>query len=484
MTGEPISGAPSPHGGGLSPVDGPSTAMAEKLRRLQTVTDAALSHLGVEDLLDELLDRTMDLLAADIAAVLLLDPGGQELVPTATRGLSQEVRLGIRVPMGQGLAGRVAERGEPVVIENVDAATVISPILLATGVRSMLGVPMRYEQRVIGVLHVGTLTPRRFSTDDVELLQLVADRVSLATQARVSRLDRATTVALQRSLLPSRLPSVPGVEVAARYLPGDQVGVGGDWYDLFPLPSGLVGIVIGDVAGSGLHAAVVMGRIRSALRAYALEFDDPADVLVRLDRKVHLFEPGTMATVLYAVLEPQTGVLTASSAGHLPPVTARPDGPTQVLTVPPDLPLGAYPDAPRSSSRAVLAPGSCLFLYTDGLVERRSRPLTVGVDTLLESVTCAPPDTLCTTAMAHTLGDQPTTDDIAVLALRWLGSPGREAVPTDVAVRPGPVPGPADLPVQQGRAAREPGRPADRRTSPGRRSTSASRRRRARRTRA
>jgi phosphoserine phosphatase RsbU/P len=432
MTGVPAGGDPSGVGG-YRPVTGDRpTAVAEKLRRIQAVTDAALSRLGVEDLLDELLDRTMDLLAADIAAILLLDADGQELVPTATRGLNQEIRLGIRIPMGQGLAGRVAEQGQPLVIDHVDALSVVSPILLSTGVKSMVGVPMFHERRVIGVMHVGTLTSHRFTTDDVELLQLVADRASLATQARLSLLDRATTVALQRSLLPNRLPTVAGIEVAARYLPGDQTGIGGDWYDLFPLPSGLVGIVIGDVAGNGLHAAVVMGRIRSALRAYALEFDDPADVLVRLDRKMQLFEPGAMATALYATLDPATGAFTASSAGHLPPVTARDDGRVQVSPVPPNLPLGAYPGAPRSSTGSILDPGSCLFLYTDGLVERRGRALSGGIDLLIEALTCAPPDTLCTTAMAHTLGDQPTADDIAVLALRWLGPPASATTRTDL----------------------------------------------------
>jgi sigma-B regulation protein RsbU (phosphoserine phosphatase) len=422
-----------PARGPFGPVlgEGPPTEMTEKLRRLQSVTDAALSQLGVEDLLNELLDRTMDLLAADIAGIMLVDASGEELVPTAARGLSQEIRLGIRVPVGQGLAGRVAEQGRPLVIEQIDATNVVSPILLSTGVRSMLGVPMFQGPEVIGVLHIGTRTTRRFTTDDVELLQLVADRAGLAAQARLSRLDRAATVALQRSLLPSRLPSVAGIEVAARYLPSDQAGVGGDWYDLFRLPSGLVGIAIGDVAGNGLHAAVVMGRIRSALRAYALEFPDPADVLVRLDRKVQLFEPDAMATAIYAVLDPDTGVLIASSAGHLPPLIAVPGQPAQQLDVAANLPLGAYPDASRGSHRTVLAPGSCLLFYTDGLIERRDRPLTAGLDVLMSTVTCASPDSVCTAAVSHSLGDQPTSDDVAILALRWLGHPAAERASTD-----------------------------------------------------
>ena len=273
----------------------------EKLRRLQSIADAALSRLGVEELLAELLDRTRDLLDADTAVILLVDSTGNELVATAAKGLEEEVQQGFRLRVGEGFAGQVARQQRPIAIEHVDHSNVVNPLLLSKGVASVLGVPMINAGRLIGVLHVGALTHRQFTEDDVELLQLVADRASIATQARLSQLDRAATVALQNSLLPARPASIPGLDVAARYVPGADIGVGGDWYDLFTLPSGNVGITIGDIAGSGLRAAVVMGRIRSALRAYAMETDDPADVLTRLDRKVQRFEPDAMATVVYAV---------------------------------------------------------------------------------------------------------------------------------------------------------------------------------------
>jgi serine phosphatase RsbU (regulator of sigma subunit) len=380
----------------------------EKLRRLQTVTDAALSQLGLEDLLDELLERTRDLLSADTAAVLLLDSTGTELVATAASGLEQGVRQGVRLPVGQGFAGTVAERGEPVVVEHADR----------NDVASILGVPMFSAGRVIGVLYIGTVNRRRFTADDVELLRLVADRASLATQARLSRLDRATTLALQRSLLPSRPPAVAGLDVAARYVPGAEVGVGGDWYDLFALPSGHVGIAIGDVAGNGLHAAIVMGRIRSALRAYALETPDPAEVLTRLDRKVQLFEPGAMATVCYAVLDPRDDSLVVSSAGHLPPLTAAPDGSVRRLDVAADPPLGAYPGVTRRTTTTTLPLDTCLFLYTDGLVERRRESITVGINRLAGVLSRTSADEMCASAMAALLGDRPASDDVAVLAVR------------------------------------------------------------------
>nr|WP_240942360.1 GAF domain-containing SpoIIE family protein phosphatase [Planosporangium thailandense] len=388
------------------------------MRRLQAVTDAALSHLDVEDLLVELLDRVREILDVDTATVLLLDPSGQQLVATAARGLEEEVRQGVRIPVGSGFAGRVAAGGQPVRIEHVDPTNVINPILLDKGIASMLGVPMIVAGRVIGVLHVGTLAPRRFSDDDTDLLQRVAGRISLATQARLASIDRATTVALQRSLLPGRLGAIEGIDAAARYVPGAEVGVGGDWYDLFALPSGHIGAVIGDVAGNGLNAAVIMGRMRSALRAYALESSDPADVLTRLDRKIQLFEPDAMATVIYAVLDPARKQATLSSAGHLPPALAEPGRPARLLDVPADLPLGAYPDTRRHAVEVPLTRDSLMFFYTDGLIERRTRPIDQGFELLVSALTPGPAERVCATIMSALIGDQTTNDDVAILALQ------------------------------------------------------------------
>lgn len=393
----------------------------QKLRRIQAVTDAALSSLELDDLLGQLLERTRDLLSADTAAIMLVDPNGEELVATAASGLEEEVRQGLRIPIGQGFTGRVAAQAIPVILDRVGPDTVASPIVIDKRLSSMIGVPMLASGKVIGVLHVGSIAERRFSDDDLELLQLVADRASLATQARLSQLDRAATLALQRSLLPARPPVIAGLDVAARYLPGAQVGVGGDWYDLFQLPSGYLGLVIGDVAGNGLRAAVVMGRIRSALRAYALESDDPADVLTRLDRKIQLFEPQAMATAIYAVLHPDRAALTVSIAGHLPPVLIDADGNGRLLEARTDLPLGAYHNAARRSSTVELNSHAGLLMYTDGLVERRDRLLTEGIDLLLAEITTDPAEQLCARVTTALLRDQAASDDVAILAVRRTG---------------------------------------------------------------
>jgi phosphoserine phosphatase RsbU/P len=264
---------------------------AEKLRDIQSITDAALSMLDPRALLDALVDRAKEALQADTSAILLLDRRSGQLVATAASGLEEEVRQGVRIPVGRGFAGRIAAQGRPVVLDEVDHTKVINPILLDKGIRSLMGAPLLAEGRVIGVLHVGTLSPRAFTDDDVDLLQLAADRAAVAVQALTAQLDRATTEALQRSLLPSALPAVGGLEMAARYVPGTGK-VGGDWYDVFPLPGGEVCAVIGDVAGTGLAAAVIMGRIRSSLQSYALQTADPAEVLDRLDRKDAVLRAG------------------------------------------------------------------------------------------------------------------------------------------------------------------------------------------------
>jgi len=264
----------------------------DRLRDIQAITDAALSRLDDHDLLAELLERTRAILQADTAAVLLLDFSSGELIATATAGLEAEVVQGVRIPVGRGFAGRIAAEHQPVILDHVDHTTVLNPILWSKGIRALMGVPLIAGGKVIGVMHVGSLTPRKFTSDDVDLLQLAADRAATAVHSLMTQEDRIAAEALQRSLLPSALPPAEGAELAARYVPGKGV-VGGDWYDVFTLPSGQLGVVIGDVTGSGLQAAVIMGRMRSALRAYALETPDPATVLAKLDAKMQHFEPGT-----------------------------------------------------------------------------------------------------------------------------------------------------------------------------------------------
>ena len=388
-----------------------------RLRDFQSITDAALSRLDDRDLLAELLDRTREVLQADTAAVLLLDFASGQLIATAAAGLEEEVSQGVRIPVGRGFAGRIAAEHKPVVLDRVDHTTVLNPILWAKGIQSMMGVPMVAGGRVTGVLHVGSLTPRRFTRGDVELLQLAAARAAAAVQSMTAQSDRVAVAALQRSLVPSALPAVAGMEMAARYIPGSGA-VGGDWYDVFILPAGHVCVTVGDVAGSGLNAAVIMGRMRSALRAYALETADPAEVLGRLDRKMQHFEPDALATVLYAVIEPGLDQMHVALAGHFPPVIARPGQPAELADVQTGALIGVVPRAQRPVTTVAIPRGTLLCFFTDGLVERPGEVIDEGLDRLCRAMTAQPPEVACAAVMGALVGSQPARDDIAMLMIR------------------------------------------------------------------
>lgn len=355
----------------------------EQLRRLQRVTDAALGHLSPDELLDELLERVCEALSADTAAVLLLEPPGNMLVARAAKGLEEEVDQHVRIPFGRGFAGRIAAERRPVKIAEVDHSNVINPILREKGIRSLLGVPLVVQGEVLGVLHVGTLKPRDFGDDDVELLQLVGDRVALALKVRLQERERLVADTLQRSLLPEALPSVPGLTLASRYLPAASGMVGGDWYDAFLIPGGRLAIAIGDVAGRGLGAASVMGRVRNALRAYAFEGHPPVEVAHRLDGLVSYFDSGDLVTLLYGVVDPGLSTLRFVLAGHMPPLMLTGEGAKFVESADrSDPPLGAFDTSSFRERTVSLDPGASLLLYTDGLVERREESLAAGLERL------------------------------------------------------------------------------------------------------
>jgi sigma-B regulation protein RsbU (phosphoserine phosphatase) len=388
------------------------------LRDLQSLTDASLADLDVDDLLGELLNRVREILDADTAAVLLLDESSGMLVARAARGVEAEVRQGVRVPVGTGFAGRIAATREPIRLDRVDATTVANPVLWETGIRVMLGIPLLSGDRLLGVIHVGRLDDRPFTDKDVELLQVVAERVASASQARLLAIERAAAGLLERSLLPSRLPRCEGLEFAARYAPAEERSVGGDWYDLFTLPSGKLWIVTGDVAGHGLHAAVVMGRIRSALRAYTLLDLPPDEVLHLVDRKVDHFEIGTIATVACAVMEPPYETMTLAVAGHPPPVIAIPGRPAELVEVEPGPPLGMAADVDRWRTEVVLPRGAVVAYYTDGLVERRHESLSVGLERLRAALAPGPAETVARDLMHAMVADFVPQDDIALVVIR------------------------------------------------------------------
>jgi serine phosphatase RsbU (regulator of sigma subunit) len=372
-----------------------------------------------------LIENVRAVMSSDTATLLLLDDTRTVLEPAASAGLGRRWRGATHVPVGSGFAGRVAAGREPVVINDVNKGSVLNPILRDFGVQRLLGVPVFGSQGLLGVLHVGSLTARTFTVDDTSRLEGAAAEIGRRLSERTEDDAHLAALALQRSLLPAAPPSIDGLDVAVRYLPAEG-DLGGDWYDIFTLPSGKVGFVMGDVEGHGLRSAVAMGRLRSALRAYALDYDDPAEVLHRLDRKVNFFEGDISATVVYAVSDPPFDFLTICNAGHPPPLIARHDQPfAESADVSAGLLLGLDPEHQRLSENIPLPPGAALAFYTDGLVERRKAP-DEHTDPDVERLQLVRrafmasdnAETACSRIIAGGLGDDSVEDDVALVVVR------------------------------------------------------------------
>jgi anti-sigma regulatory factor (Ser/Thr protein kinase)/putative methionine-R-sulfoxide reductase with GAF domain len=407
-------------------------APSTQARTLYRLSDPALSELGLEEFLDELLIRVRDALAVDTVAILLLDEESQQLVARAAKGIEEEVERGVRIPIGEGFAGRVAAERVAIFVADVDHADILNPILRQKGIRSLLGVPLIVEGELIGVLHVGSLNPRRFDQRDLAILQIAAGRAAPGIErARLfSALEREHRVGmvLQRSLLPKRLVDVVGVSVAARYLPASDE-VGGDWYDVFELRRGRLGVVIGDVVGHGLAAAALMGQLRTALHAYAVEEHGTAQTLELVDRFVQSMPGYAMATAAYAVFDPIHGSVRMASAGHLPPIVVG-HGRARAIEIRPATPLGAFPYGSCEEHEISLAPGEMLAFFTDGLVERPRVPLGESIEELLDIVRHASdPEELCQLAIDGLVGYGVLRDDVALIAVQ------HAEIPTDLHMR-------------------------------------------------
>ena len=238
-----------------------------------------------------------------------------------------------------------------------------------------------------------------------------------ALQARQLAIERAAAGLLERSLLPTKMPHCAGLELAARYAAAEDRAVGGDWYDVFTLPSGELWIVVGDVAGHGLNAAVVMGRIRSALRAYSLLELPPEKVLELVDRKVKHFEMGTFATVVCAVTAPPFDSIRLVVAGHPPPAVAVPGRLTAFAEIRVGPPLGVVSDFERAATTIPLTPGTVVAFYTDGLIERRGENIDVGLERLRAAVSSGAAAEVAREVMQRLVGNSIPQDDIALVIL-------------------------------------------------------------------
>jgi len=327
---------------------------------------------------------------------------------------------------------RCMDSGEPVneVIAGQDAASMASAWLrtpvarLLSGV-SMLLLPLVARDSMLGFfVCIRQVGYRRFDPYDTEIGMEFAARAALFMDGarRYSR-EHATALTLQRSMLPTGLSAPSSVEVRHRYLPGSQlIEVGGDWYESIALPGGRVALVVGDVAGHGVRAAVTMGRLRTAIHTLAMLELPPAETLQQLDelmQELGVREPH-FATCIYAIFDAVTGTCELASAGHLPPLLVRPDGSNEFLDVLPSPPLGIG-TGPIQSRVLEIEDGSLLVLYTDGLVEKRTADIDEGLSRLRgifgPGSASRPLEDLCKAALDGVYSDH-ERDDIALLIAR------------------------------------------------------------------
>jgi PAS domain S-box-containing protein len=397
--------------------------VAELVSGMQLLVDAALAHRTLGDIVSDLVTRVRTVLDADSATIFLADE--QTLRLAAAAGGNPRESRDQPVPFGEGFAGRVAARREPMLVQDPQPDELPYRELADLEIDSVIGLPLLAEGEVTGVLTVCCSAPRHFSPDDVNLLRLAADRVALAVHhARVYEREHRIAETLQRSLLPERLPQLPGLEVAARYLPAaSEAEVGGDWYDVLPTPSGGVGLVMGDVAGKGLAAASMVGRLRSALRAYALEGHPPARVVEQLNRLIWTEETDSqMATLIYLVVDPAADELRWVNAGHPPPLLLTDGVPPAFLQGGSSVPLGVMPFPEFEEATATIDPGATVLLYTDGLVERPGEHLDTGLQRLAGTVGLPPtdPQELCDLVVRELVPAGGAPDDVALLGLHTI----------------------------------------------------------------
>jgi GAF domain-containing protein/anti-sigma regulatory factor (Ser/Thr protein kinase) len=427
---------------GVLTVAAETTQMTRRLQRLSELTSALSGTLTLDDVARVALRYAASSFDADHVAFGVDDGSGWRMVRRVRGELLDEADE--RLPP---LWRRYPAACPAPLIVTADAGT---PMFEADGeplratamdrhdqkIQALAALPLRTPS-LRGALTVGYRDAHPWSPAERALLTASAELVAQAAErARRFETQHGTAQLLQRSMLPEHLPDLPRLRLAARYEAGvDGNAAGGDFYDAFALPGGQLAVVLGDVAGHDVQAAALMGQVRAALRALALRDPDPATVLAGLDQLVASLgaearSDERFVTVVYGVVDPDGRRLTLASAGHPAPLVRRctEDGRVvaRYLDVPPGAPLGLGGQPVTTTVEYV--PGDTLLLFSDGVVERRQRSLSEGLDALATAVAGASgsdPRTLCALATAAIAG--PTDDDVAVLAGEYATAPSRSA---------------------------------------------------------
>ncbi len=418
--------------------------LRQRSDRLQQMTAALSNALTRKDVANVIVDQIGPALGASATALGIVLGDRQLVQLLAWVGYSDEsvasrheVSLDERTPGNRAVKRRVSAFYES--LEDVRAAFPdVAALMELAEHESFLYVPLVAGRRANGLLVMSWAERYSLSTEDRRFVEALAGQAAQALD-RASAYESEQSIAetLQRSILPSSLPRVEGMQLAARYLPGTAgVAVGGDWFDAIRLHDGQLGLVVGDVVGKGVQAAATMGQLRNGLRAFSLDRMKPSSTLTRLNRLAEEVMDMAFATVVYVVVDAEARLCRYASAGHPPPLIAFPDGRVEYLEGGRGLPLGAGTDTRYTQEIVELPVGSMLLLYTDGLVERRGESIDNGLDRLRAAVSEGPrePEQLVEHLLRTLVGTGERGDDIALLAVRLLAvasQPLRLLLPAD-----------------------------------------------------
>ncbi|MGW2658754.1 SpoIIE family protein phosphatase [Streptomyces sp. NPDC001478] len=403
----------------------------ERRRRTSVVeaTTAALAHARtVKDVIDVLNNsRPLARLGATSLVMGLIEAGRIHLVADGPEGSfvpgTRYTRTDEQYPMSE-----VVRTLAPRFIESADDFAASYPVLWPhishLGITSAAYLPLIAQARPIGALGLLYSDKGGFTDDERNLLVALGSSIAQSLQrAMLYEQEHDLAEGLQQAMLPRRIPDVPGAQIAVRYRSA-RLGrdIGGDWYDVIPLPGGRVGTVIGDVQGHDTHAAAVMGQLRIVLRAYAAEGHSPATVMARASVFLHELDTDRFATCTYAEADLTTGVVQLVRAGHVDPLVRQPDGSCHKVPVEGGLPLGLSAEFGRLEypvSTLELDPGQAMVLFTDGLVEMPGADLDEGMQLLTAMVTNGPQDLQALAdRLCAAVDERGGEDDVAVLLLR------------------------------------------------------------------
>lgn len=384
-----------------------SRLRAERLQGITTLLSNAVTPSDVADVVVEQVIAAVEANSVAVAAVREDEIVSQLAAQGDATTTSAVLDLGVSTdtPAGQAL-----RQQRSIVVDHGGATVLLVPLVAG--------------RRANGLLVAVWDDERSLSSEETGIVVALAGQAALAMD-RAQQFESEQTIAetLQRSVLPVSLPSVDGVEMAARYLPGSaRLDVGGDWFDALRLHDGKLGLVVGDVVGKGVQAAASMAQLRNAIRAFSVERLKPSSMLSRLNLLANDVLDTSFATVVFLVLDPTTGTCRFSSAGHPPPLLVRSDGRVEYLEQARGLPLGTGIQSKYRQATVELDAGSLVLLYTDGLVERRRQSIDEGLDNLRRAVVDGPrdPDRLLDHVLEQVVGREEREDDIALLAVRAL----------------------------------------------------------------